>query len=484
MSRHEIRPPNCPGRIAPAASRREFLKRSSAGFGLLALSSLLADDAYAGLAPDAPGPHFAARAKNVIFLFMDGGPSHIDTFDPKPALTKHQGEPIGEHAVSKKSQSKANRVWLGSPWNFTQRGQSGLWVSDLLPHIATCADDLCVVRSMEGELPLHGQQNLLLHTGRITGQSPSLGAWVSYGLGTENSNLPGYVLLNNDWVPNGGLENFSSAYLPATHQATSLRAQGTPVDNVVPQDSLGLQRRKLDLLALQDARFASASSDSETIEAAIKNYETAFRMQSLVPQLADVSGEPEHIRRAYALDSSNDFQKFYGLQCLRARRLVEAGVRFVEITCPLPFAINSPWDQHSNIQKNHSINALITDQAIAALIKDLKQRGLLEQTIVLWAGEMGRTPHTPQVNEKCGRDHHVNGYSIFMAGGGFQGGIAYGQTDEFGNSVVENPLMIHDIHATILHQLGLDHTRLTYRFSGRDMRLTDVHGRVVKELLA
>lgn len=455
-------------------SRRSMLQSASTGFGWLAFS---------GLAQARPHPHFTAKVKNVIFCFMDGGPSHVDTFDPKPMLTKRQGEKIGPDAVSLRSQSDANRVWLGSPWAFRRHGESGLWVSDLFPNIAKVADELCVVRSLVGELPLHGQQNLLLHTGRILGQAPSLGAWVSYGLGTENNNLPGYVVLNNDWVPNGGLENFGSSYLPASHQATMLRASGAPVDNVVPALSNPIQQRLLKILSEQDQHFMSKASDPSAIEGAIRNYETAFRMQSEIPQVADISLETAYTRKLYGVDSVDEHQRFYAVQALRARRLVEAGVRFVEITCPSFDGNNSPWDQHGQLKMNHEKNARITEQSVAALIMDLKQRGLLDETLVVWAGEMGRTPHTPVITEGCGRDHHVNGYSIFMAGGGFRGGIAYGQTDEFGNSVIEKPVDIHDVHATILHQLGIDHKQLTYRYGGRDHRLTDVHGKVLRDLL-
>lgn len=462
-------------------TRREFLSTTSGGFGMLALAGLMADQARAE--SPGPAPHFAAKAKHVIFCFMDGGPSHVDTFDYKPMLAKHQGKKIGDSAVSTKSQSNANRVWMGSPWKFQKRGESGLEVSDLLPRIADCADDLCVVRSVVGEQPLHGQQALLLHTGRVTGRAPSMGSWVSYGLGTENKSLPGYVLLNNDWIPNGGYENFASSYLPATHAATLLRAKGTPVDNIVPSDTAKIQRRKLDLLRAQDAEFARASSDQQLIESTIENYETAFRMQSMIPQAAGVEDEPAHIRELYGIDAKNDFKKYYGLQCLRARRLVEAGVRFIEITCPLTHLNNSPWDQHGSLKARHEENAMITDQAVAALITDLKRRGLLDDTIVIWAGEMGRTPHTPKITEKAGRDHHVDGYSMFLAGGGFRGGTAFGETDEFGNSVVDEPLSIHDIHATILNQLGLDHDRLTFRFGGRNTSLTEVFGRVVEEIV-
>jgi hypothetical protein len=467
--------------VTGALSRRAFLAQASAGFGALACNALLTRTAHAGLAVAPPQP---ARAKNIVFCFMDGGPSHVDTFDYKPALKEQEGKPIGESAVSKRSQSTANRVWLGSPWNFKQRGQSGLWVSDLLPHIAQIADELCVVRSMVGELPLHGQQNLLTHTGRILGQAPSLGAWISYGLGSENQNLPGYVVLNNDWVPNGGLENFGNSFLPASHQATQVRAKGVPMDNVTAADAAALQRLKLGLLAEQDASFAASASDAAVIEAAIANQQTAFRMQSSVPDVVNIDAEPAHIRRLYGLDSADEHQRLYATQAIRARRLVEAGVRFVEITCPSFDGNNSPWDQHGQIKRDHEKNARITDQSVAALVLDLKQRGLLEDTIVLWGGEMGRTPHTPRISATSGRDHHVNGYTLWMAGGGFKGGIAFGETDAFGNAVASSPVNIHDIHATLLHQLGLDHERLTFRYSGRDIRLTDVHGRVLRELLA
>ncbi|MDE0433662.1 MAG: DUF1501 domain-containing protein [Bryobacterales bacterium] len=463
-------------------TRREWLSTASNGFGMLALSSLLAEETRLEGSSVKSGGDFSAKAKSVIFCFMDGGPSHVDTFDPKPMLKERQGEAIGASAVSTKSQSTADRVWLGSPWQFRQRDQSGLWVSELLPRIAEVADDLCVLRSLVGRQPLHGQQNLLLHTGRVTGMAPSFGSWVSYGLGTERDNLPNYVLLNNDWIPNGGFENFGSAFLPASHAATMLRAKGVAMDNITPSDLPAIQRRKLDLLREQDSTFAAETAE-DSIESAIKNYETAFRLQTTIPELADISGESVATRRMYGLETSNDYKKHYALQCLRARRLVEAGVRFVEITCPLTHPNNSPWDQHSKLKKYHEENAMITEQSVAALIRDLKQRGLLDTTIVVWAGEMGRTPHTPKIKEDVGRDHHVNGYSIFLAGGGFKKGVTYGTTDEFGNSVVEHPISIHDVHATILHQLGLDHQKLTFRFGGRDVSLTDVHGNVLNDVL-
>ena len=455
-------------------SRRDCLKLGVSGIGWLAFSALAQGSQSSNILP---------LARNIIFCFMDGGPSHVDTFDPKPMLAKHQGEKIGDSAVSVRSQSDANRVWLGSPWRFRQHGESGLWMSDLFPKISQVADRLCVVRSLVGELPLHGQQNLLLHTGRILGQAPSIGAWINYGLASENQNLPGYVVLNNDWVPNGGLENFGSSYLPASNQATLIRASGVAVDNIVPTMQQPVQRKMLQLLAEQDREFAKQTSNAAAVQGAIANYQTAFRMQDEIPNLLNISNETEYTQKLYGIDSPDPHQRLYATQALRARRLIEAGVRFVEITCPSFDGNNSPWDQHGQLKVNHEKNARVTEQSVAALIIDLEQRGLLQETIVLWAGEMGRTPHTPAINAGCGRDHHVDGYSIFIAGGGFRGGMTYGETDDFGNSVVKDRCDIHDIHATIMHQLGIDHHNLTFRHGGRDHRLTDVHGSVLKELI-
>jgi hypothetical protein len=454
------------------------------GFGWLAARGLFATEAPGTASRGgARTAHFLPKARNVIFLFMDGGVSHVDSFDPKPALDKRHDQPVGQWKASIRSQALSpDRKWIKSPWEFKQHGQSGLPVSSLFPHIAQHADDLCVIRSLVGEVPLHGAQNLLLHTGKVTGGGPSMGAWVSYGLGSENENLPGFVLLNNDWVPNGGMQLFSSSFLPATHQASMLRAKGDPVDNIIPADQAAIQRAKLDLTAEQDAAFAAAvDADAPLIEAGIRNHERAWRMQQLLPPLADTSGESAETLKAYGVDRTDPFQHYYSLQCLRARRLIEAGVRFIEITCPLTHPNNSPWDQHGELRRRHEENALITDQPIAALIADLKARGLLEETLLIWLGEMGRTPHAGGPD---GRDHHVAGYSFWMAGGGIKGGTVYGATDELGMEAVENPVDIHDVHATALHLLGLDHTRLTFRFGGRDMRLTDVHGRVIEAVLA
>ncbi len=453
------RNPRCPG-FASAFNRRDFLQRSSMGFGWLA---------YQGLAQQwaSAATHFTPRAKRVIFLFMDGGVSHVDSFDPKPELAKRHGQQAVWRADALSQGTSGNRKWLRNLWDFKQRGQSGLWVSDLFPHIARVADELCVIRSLVGESPLHGAQALLLHTGRTVGAAPSLGSWLSYGLGAVHEQLPGYVLLNNDWIPNGGFQNFASSFLPANHQATMVRARGTPVDNIDRASPAPVQRAMLELLSEQDG--------------AIRNHEIAAHMQTAVPELCDIQGETAATRRLYGVDRPSDFERFYALQCLRARRLIEAGVRFVEVTCPLTHNNNAPWDQHGQLKLRHEENARITDQPVAALITDLKARGLLDETLVVWAGEMGRTPHSTGSD---GRDHHVSGYTIFLAGGGIKGGMTFGATDEMGMSAVEDRVDIHDIHATILHQLGLDHERLIFRFGGRDMRLTDVHGRVLTEIVS
>lgn len=468
--------PSCPGRLASTRSRRDFLRSSSMGFGWLAFSQIASQ---ASATPSQKS--ILPQAKRVIFLFMDGGVSHVDTFDPKPELDKRHGQPAKWRIDTRSQAVSANRKWLKSPWAFAQRGKSGLWVSNLFPEVAEVADDLCVILSMVGESPLHGAQSLLLHTGRSIGAAPSIGSWVSYGLGTENEQLPGYVLLNNDWIPNGGIQNFANAYLPASHQATMVRAKGIPVDNIVPADAANIQQAKLAFLREQETASIDELGGKEAIESTIRNYETAAHMQTLVPELCDIRGETMATIRMYGADRVNDFERFYALQCLRARRLIESGVRFVEITCPNTHANNSPWDQHGELKLRHGENARITDQPVAALIKDLKQRGLLDETLVVWAGEMGRTPHS---SGDDGRDHHVSGYTIWMAGGGIRSGMTYGETDEMGMSAVENAIDIHDVHATILHQLGVDHERLTYRFGGRDTRLTDVHGRVIHDIIA
>ena len=463
----------CPGCLAAPLSRRQMLSLSANGFGLTALSALMAEDAYAGLVPTPP-THYQPKVKNVILCFMPGGVSHMDTFDPKPKLNELHGQLSGDGI----------RTYQGCPWTFKKYGQAGMAVSELFPHIATCVDDLAVVRSMVSNFPLHPRGNILFHTGRNVGGYPSLGSWITYALGSENKNLPGYVLLHPEStsIPPGGLENFSNGFLPATHQALPVKAEGTPIENLVPADESAIQNTKLSALLDQDREFLAEAGKNDAIESAIRNYEMAYRMQSLVPDVLDLSRETEATKRLYGLDTSNKDQRNYALQCLRARRLIESGVRFVEVTPPVLFgATNGTWDQHTILKKGHEGNALVADQAVAALIKDLKSRGMLEETLVIWGTEFGRTPDTGNGD---GRDHLETAFTIWMAGGGIKGGTLYGQTDEIGKTVVENKTTVHDLHATILHLLGLDHERLVYRFGGRDESLTDVHGRVVHEILA
>jgi hypothetical protein len=455
-------------------SRRALLRQAALGFGSLALSGMLTEAKE--------GTHHRPRAKNVVFCFMDGGVSHVDSFDPKPELERRDNQPFLD---SRNPTAMGNRRWLRSPWSFRQRGQSGMPVSDLFPHIASCADELAVIRSMKADLPLHSTGVLFLHTGINNAGRPSLGSWINYGLGSENRDLPGFVVLSFGVVPCGGMENYSSGFLPANDQATLFHAEGTPIDNIRPPAGVnrpltGLGSPVLDLLRDQDADFARSTRGELAIDTAIRNYELACRMQTLVPDVLDLAQETQATQRLYGIDSNIPTKRQYGIQCLRARRLVESGVRFVEITCP-PGASNGTWDQHGDLKRGHEKNALDTDQAIAGLIKDLKQRGLLDETLVLWAGEFGRTPHS---SGRDGRDHHPEGFSVWLAGGGVKGGTIYGATDEFGMHAVEGVCTMHDLHATILHLLGLDHERLTYRFGGRDFRLTDVHGQVVNEILA
>jgi hypothetical protein len=471
----------CPGRRANPLTRREMLATAANGFGMLALSGLYAKSGYAqtdssrdSLRP----PHVRPKVKNVIFCFMDGGVSHVDSFDPKPKLADLDGKPCTE---SKNPTANVNRQWLKSPWEFRQHGQSGMPVSSLFPHIAQCADDIAVIRSMKADLPIHSTGVLFLHTGSNNAGRPTLGSWVNYGLGCESQNLPGFVVLSFGVVPCGGLETFSNGFLPASHQATLLQADGQPIDNIQPADKdPRIQRAKLAMLTQQNQAFSRGLGGSDAIDSAIRNHEMAFRMQSLIPDVLDLSKETEATQAMYAINSAVPSQRLYGIQCLRARRLIESGVRFVEITCP-PGASNGTWDQHGNLKQGHEKNALDTDQAIAGLIHDLKQRGLFDETLIVWAGEFGRTPHSAG---RDGRDHHPEGFSVWLAGGGVKGGSIYGATDDLGMYAVENICTMHDLHATILHLLGLNHEQLTFRFSGRDFRLTDVHGRVVTEILS
>jgi hypothetical protein len=473
-------------------TRRDMLRNCGIGFGGLALNALMHDKAYAGV--DASGvdrstsldplqlrkPHFPARAKNVIFLYMDGGVSHVDSFDPKPMLNKHNGEDPAKFFEVAPTQFDNNGTILASPWKFKNYGQSGIPVSDLFPHIATCVDDLAVMRSMTSKFSEHTNANYFLHTGSGLQGRPSMGAWATYGLGSECKNLPGFVVLNGGLTPPGGLDNFNSGFLPASYQGSIFRPNAEPVANIRRSEQTdAAQRRKLDLMQMLDKQLVTTAGRHDNIESAIANYEMAYQMQHSIPELMDINNEPEYLRELYGLNSSYDPTKTFGTECLVARRLVERGVRFIELTCPA--VSGDRWDAHGNLRENHENNARAVDQPIAALLKDLKQRGLLDETLVVWAGEFGRTPFA---QGRDGRDHHPFAYSVWMAGGGVKGGTIYGQTDDFGYHVIEGKMEMHDFHATILHLLGIDHEQSTFRFSGRDMRLTDVHGHVVHDIIS
>ena len=462
-------------------SRREMLGRCATGFGAVALSSLLADPAYGkAKSPFAPRkPHHDAKAKSVIFLYMDGGVSQVDSFDYKPRLEKDNGKPFS--AKINPTQFDNIGKTLKSPWNFKQYGQSGLNVSDPFPHVGEMADELCVVRSMTSKFSEHNSANFFLHTGFGVQGRPSMGAWMSYGLGTEATDLPGFVVLNGGLIPSGGWDNFGNGFLPASHQATVFKTGKEPLADIRPRESRpGVQQAKLGLLNKLDQGVLNRLGKVDELESAIANYEMAYRMQAAVPELIDVKGETEATRKLYGLDSKYDPTRTFGMQCLIARRLVEKGVRFIELTCPR-ISGNDRWDAHGGLKKNHGDNSRATDQPIAGLLRDLKSRGMLKDTLVVWSGEFGRTPFAQGSN---GRDHNPFGFTIWMAGGGAKPGITYGATDEFGYRAVENKLDIHDMHATMLHLLGMDHKKMTYFFDGRDMRLTDVHGHVAHDLIA
>jgi hypothetical protein len=465
-------------RFLPAPqTRREMLLSCANGFGAVALAALLAEEEPAA-APAAGGVHHPAKARNVIFLYMDGGPSQVDTFDHKPLLAKYHGK--DPHKVFKVEPTQFDNVGrvMASPWKFRQRGQSGLWVSELFPHVAQQADKLCVIKSMTSKFPEHTSANYFLHTGSGLQGRPSMGAWFSYGLGSGNKNLPGFIVLNGGLIPPGGLDNFNSGFLPAAYQGSIFRPSDPPVANIKPLEAAPRQRAKLDLAARLDGLAARRGVDA-AVEAAIANQETAFRMQTAVPELMKVARESRATQQLYGLDAKYPATRTFGRQCLIARRLVERGARFVELTCPN--VGHDRWDQHGNLRGGHTNNARAVDQPIAALLHDLGARGLLASTLVVWSGEFGRTPFAQGGD---GRDHNPFGFSLWMAGGGVKAGMSYGETDEWGYKAVQKKLEIHDLHATMLHLLGVDHKRLTVRFGGRDMRLTDVHGEVVKDVLA
>lgn len=467
-------------------SRREMLRRCSLGFGSLALASLLSDRTYgAGPRTIVPPPHFRPRAKHVILCYMSGGVSHIDSFDPKPELARRHGQAMPVPVQPTMFNDNGNI--MGSPWEAKPRGQSGIVMTDLFPHIAALADELAVIRSMTTKVNEHAQGNYAFHTGFPFMGHPSAGAWISYGLGTESQSLPGFMVLQSGGAvaPHGGVGLYSSGYLPAQHQASIIKVDADPaLDNIKPNEGDVLQRRRLEFVGALDAAFAE-STGAPQIEAAIRNYETAYRMQAAVPELCDLRGETEATKRLYGLDSSEPAKAAYARQCLVARRLIERGVRFVELSC-IANGIGAggpanPWDQHGKLKEGHGSMAFQVDQPIAALLTDLKARGLLDETIILFSGEFGRTPFSQGTD---GRDHNPYGFSLWLAGGGVKGGALYGATDELGYYAVDRPCTIYDLYATVLHLLGIDHERLTFRFGGRDFRLTDVHGHVLHEIIA
>ncbi len=452
-------------------SRRQWLQTAGSGLGYLALASMATematrDAAAAGYQnPLALRPtHHPARAKRVIFMFMQGGPSHVDTFDYKPQLQALAGKTSGNDRGGK---------LLPSPWKFASHGESGLPISELFPHLAQQADRLCLLNGMHTDNPAHPQATIMMHTGSINFVRPSVGSWVVYGLGTENRDLPGFVAINplNNL---GGVQNYGSAFLPAAYQGTRIQAGRSPIANIGnARQTPAEQRRQLDLLQSFNQDALQQAQVNPELEGVIESYELAFRMQSSVPELMDIASESPQIREKYGLDNreTSDF----GSQCLMARRLSEAGVRFIEIT-------HRGWDQHNNLQTRLPANCRAVDQPIAALIDDLADRGLLDDTLLVWTGEFGRTPQ--EQNNGNGRRHNNRGFTTWLAGGGVRGGLRHGATDPTGYEAVEGKVHIHDLHATLLHLLGIDHERLTYRYSGRDFRLTDVYGRVIDEIIA
>lgn len=468
-------------------SRRALLRRSALGFGALGLYSLLDEAALLATpsgGPEAGGkPHFEPRAKRIIFLFMHGGVSHVDTFDPKPRLDADHGKPLPVKRSLTFNAAAAGGL-MRSPWAFKQRGESGIPVSELFPEVAGCADDLCVIRSMVGEGVDHGAAMLQLFTGTFSFSRPSMGAWTLYGLGTENRNLPGFITIKpTQWQ--GGDKLFATSFLPGEFQGTPIGSAPmavddiieNPIDHVLPQGgSAQEQQLELEFLRQMNRRHADDRRLDRDLEARIQAFELAFRMQTEAPEAFDISRESDATRRMYGLD--DEVTRDFGWQCLLARRLSERGVRVVQATHS---GIEEKWDHHADILRLHPIRSREVDRPIAALIKDLKGRGLLDETLVVWGSEFGRTPFSEGAD---GRDHNPYGFSIFMAGGGAKAGSVYGATDEWGYHAVEDRMHIHDLHATILHLMGLDHERLTYRYSGRDFRLTDVAGTVATKIIA
>lgn len=467
-------------------TRRDALRTSAVGFGYLALAALLADDAVGASNPSpknilAPRPpHLPARAKRVIFLFMKGGPSHIDTFDYKPLLERDHGKPLPFDKP--RVQFAPTGTLYKSPWNFTPHGECGIQVSSLFPHLAQHVDDICFVHSLHGTNAAHGGALLKLHTGSDNFVRPSMGSWVTYGLGSENQNLPGFITICPT-LAHGGVNNWSSAFLPAACQGTPIGNASVPVDKAKVKfitnaagTPASVQRMQLDLMNELNRRHLQESGSDAALEGRINSFELAFRMQNEMPLVEDLSEESAATHSLYGLDDPTTAN--FGRQCLLARRFSERGVRFVQVTHS---DSNVQWDQHSDLKRGHEKNAKEVDLPIAGLLADLKQRGLLDETLVLWSGEFGRTP---TVQGSDGRDHNPEGFTVWMAGGGVKPGFRYGATDDYGYYATENKVHIHDLHATMLHLLGLNHLKLTYRHAGRDFRLTDVHGNVVTDIIA
>jgi hypothetical protein len=465
-------------------SRRDVLRHTALGFGSLALADLLhaASLTEQGAdAPRSPGPHFTPKAKRVIFLFMKGGPSHVDTFEPKPLLDRDDGKPYPGPRPRVVFAKTGNL--LKSPWKFKQYGESGSPVSELFPNVAKHVDDICFLHSLHGTNPAHGGAVLKLHTGSDNFVRPSMGAWLAYGLGTENKNLPAFITICPT-LAHGGVNNWGAAFLPAACQGVPLGNASTPVEQArvryIDNKRLSpeMQQKQLELVAELNRSHLAKSGPDMSLEGRIDSFELAFRMQRAMPEAEDISKETDATKKLYGLD--DPVTAPFGRQCLMARRFAERGVRFVQVTHSDSMV---QWDQHGNLRKGHSKNAREVDQPIAGLLADLKGRGLLKDTLVLWGGEFGRTP-TVEGGGNDGRDHNPEGFTVWLAGGGVKPGFRYGSTDDYGWFAAENKVHIHDLHATILALLGLDHERLTYRYAGRDFRLTDVSGRVVDEIFA
>ena len=484
-SKHES---NAPRNAFCGQTRREFLWQTGAGFTGTALGSMLAQDGFlAGQALAADGstsfnplapkpPMFAPKAKNVIFLFMYGGPSHVDLFDHKPELFKHDGKTIEVDTKGRSGDRNVGRI-IGPKWKFDRHGESGAWVSSLFPHLSTCVDDIAFVKGMYAESPLHGSAMLMMNSGRLLAGSPAIGSWATYGLGSENENLPGFVvMLDKTGGPISGAKNWSSGFMPATHAGTVLRGRGTPIldlDNPEGR-SRRVQRKLLDRLRMFNEQHLEDRGGNPQLDARIQSYELAFRMQTTAPEAIDIERESPKTKSLYGIEEERTHD--FGRKCLLARRLVERGVRFVQLYSGGAHN-DANWDAHGDLIKNHEYHAGNTDKPIAGLLKDLKQRGLLDETLVVWGGEFGRQP-VAEYAEGTGRDHNSSGFTMWMAGGGIKGGITVGGTDELGNKAVPELGRFHvnRLHATILHQLGLDPNALTYFHGGLDQKLVGVEG--------